>query len=722
MAFLRYFSFAAIFVLGLLLTPTALAASNPEQLRTLKAKLAEETPKGSCLSSLPIARSIYALDAKDLAALQTIAECTQSEQSIGRYASETKQIFEQSKILSIVPKLLDMAQVKDLVPILREVEVKKDKDISDYLMINEIYERLGDPEKQISTLQEAIKAAPGDPRPLLMLASKQFESGHRDEAEGLFKTYIEKAADHPGRIYLMAYVLALVYPTALSISIVALIWMLGLVLAYRKIRAFSDWQEFNIGMPLIILFIPPLLAFRFWQTGKALPVGALLLVVAVQVFLLFKPLLSLVYTPVFKFTGKLFYFVVNGTLLAKKLQQMSAGTRVLISFTTLVVLGTIAPTIDIPDLKYGIITFCSLVLYATIGSLMVSFLHSRQSLSVSLRWIGIAATFPYLISYFVSNWASLGAPLLIGQMPSAKVVDGLVSYLVFWGVSLFSALHLGKIIAQAFTQPLTEMMEKVALIEKGQFDTKVRVFSQDEIGHLGHAINRMGAGLEKREKIEKTFRKYVDHQVADRILDGLETEMRIDGQSVDAVVMFADIRGFTSLSEKTSPQEVVKMLNHFFERMVKIVQDHGGVIDKFIGDNLMAVWGVPNSIENKEQKAVDAALEMLRQVDSINEELRAQGLPEIGVGIGLNTGLVVAGSIGSSDRMEYTVVGDTVNTAQRAEATAKRQQLVVTDKMYDKLKDQLVATPLEPIKVKGKEQLQQWWHVTDTNMSHKQAS
>lgn len=694
----------------------------PLTLEELKLKLQTESDKGTCLSTLPLARQIYQQDATELKALQTIAECSQGEQNINRYASQTKEVFEQSRILSIVPKLLEMAQVKDLVPILREVEVKKDKSISDYLMINEIYERLGDPEKQIAALQEAIKIAPNDPRPLLMLASKQFDSGQRDQAEGLFKSYISQSTQQPGKIYLIAYVLSLAYPLATSLGLVGLIWLLSLTLAYRKTAAFSDWQEFRLGVPLFIFLVPPILAFRFWLTGKALPVGALLLILAVQIFFLFDPILSKIYKPVFKLIGKIIYFVGNGTLLAKKLSSLTTGSRVLISFTTLVLLGAITPTIDNPDLKYSLIVFSSLILYATIGSLMVSFLHSRKTLVVSLRWIGIAATFPFLISYIVSNWSSLGAPLMIGELPSAKAIDSLISYLVFWGVSFFLALHLGKIIAQAFIQPLAEIIEKVSLIEKGQFDAKVKIFSKDEIGELGHAINRMGSGLGKREKIEKTFRKYVDAQIAQRILDGVETELRIEGQNVDAVVLFADIRGFTTLSEKSEPQDIVKLLNQFFERMVKVIQKHDGVIDKFIGDNLMVVWGVPRPIQDAETKAVKAAIEMIEEVKKWNEELKSQGYAEIGVGIGINTGKVVAGSIGSTDRMEYTVIGDTVNTAQRAESIAKRQQIVVTDHIYEKLESKLIASAMEPVKVKGKEELQHWWSVTGLKTQEKQTA
>jgi class 3 adenylate cyclase len=693
-------------------SPLFVWAISATDLEALKVRLKAESEKKSCISSLPLANAVYAEDPNDLYALQTIVKCTRSEQSINQYALHTKEMFERSKILSIVPKLLDVAQVKDLVPILREVEVKKEKSISDYLMINEIYERLGDPEKQIDTLKEAIRASPDDPRLLFLLATKQFANQRLGETKGLFKTYLAQAANRPGQIYLMAYVLALAYPLALSLSLVGLIWALALILGYRKIQVLNDWHDLKLRLPLLVLVVPPLLAFRFWQTGKALPVGALLLFLCIQIFFLLDPLLSKVYRPILRFIGKFFYFVFNGTVLAKKMAELSSGTRFLISFVTLLFLGTIAPTIDIPDLKYSLIILCSMVLYTTIGSLMISFLRSRKSLVVSLRWIGIVATFPFLISYVVSNWSSLGPPLLYGEMPSPVAVDSLVSYLVFWGVSFFLALHLGKIIAQAFIQPMAEIIEKVSLIEKGQFDAKVKVFSKDEIGDLGHAINRMGSGLEKREKIEKTFRKYVDHQIAERILDGVENELRIEGQNVDAVVLFADIRGFTSLSEKTSPEEVVKMLNQFFERMVKIIQQNGGVIDKFIGDNVMAVWSVPYPIEDAEKKAITAAIGMLKEMEKWNQELTRQGRAEIGVGIGLNTGKMIAGSIGSADRMEYTVIGDTVNTAQRAESIAKKQQLVVTDAMYEKIKDLVEATPLEPTKVKGKENLQSWWSVT----------
>lgn len=696
----------------LLLQLVALSATAVDQnldLIKLKERLAEA--RGSCLTTLPLARSIYQQDPADIPALQTIVSCSSPDANVAQYATHTKEIFENSRILSIVPKLLEVAQVKDLVPILKEVELKEGKELGDYLMINEIYDRMGEPEKKIDNLRAAIREAPNNPLPLMLLANEQFRMGRAEENENLLKTYLNRAEPLPGQMYFLAYVLAMAYPITVSAVIVGLIWSLGALMAYRNVVMLKGWHDFNVGLSTLVLLLPPFLGFRFWQTGKALPLGALLFFALVQIFFLARPLLRKVYRPILKALSTAIYFVLNGTKLAQILNQFSAGTRILISLVTIVVISTIAPTIEIPDIRYGVIFFCSMVLYGTIGSLMIGFLRSRESLVTSLRWIGIAATLPFLISYLVANWNSLGTPFLYGQLPTPSAIDSLMSYFMFWGVSFFLALHLGKIIAEAVIEPLAEIVRKVQMIEKGNFQEKVRILSRDEIRRLGNAINSMGDGLQRREKIEKTFRKYVDHQVAKRILDGLESEVRIEGTRVDAVVLFADVRGFTSLAEKASPEEIVQMLNQLFERMVGIIQRNQGVIDKFIGDNMMVVWGVPTPIADAELKAVTAACEMLEEIRNWNRELVAGGRSEIGVGIGLNCGPMIAGSIGSSERMEYTVIGDTVNTAQRAESIAKRQQLVITDVMYERLRGCVNVTPLEPMKIKGKEGLVTWYAV-----------
>lgn len=664
------------------------------------------------------------------------------------YAAETRKIFEKSQILSIVPKLLEMAQIKDLVPILKEVEIKKDKDIYDYLMLNEIYDQLNEPEKQVRNLEEAVNSSPDDPRPLLLLAKKQMEMGRESEAQNHFYSYLKNTKPHPGKIYLAAYVWAVMYPNFVSIGLVCLILIFAGLIISRDNRQFGHLQDISIdagikvtenikipeaikvpetlkipfqqlkrrklwnhfvNMPLFFVLIPGLLAFRFSQTKQALPFGALLLFTLMAFFFLIKPQLEKIYKPLGKICSQTLSFVFNGILFSRKLEHLSVGWKFLIAFTTLTLFTTILPTIQNTDMKYGSMAMTALIFYSTLGSVLVSFLHTRKSLVQSLRWIAIAATMPFIVSYIISNWSSLGAPLMYARLPSVQAVDGLFNYLVFWGVSLLLALHLGKIIADALIQPLNEIILKVAKIEQGDFLAKVRVLSKDEIGHLGQAINRMGEGLEKREKLEKTFNKYVDKEIVNKILDNESNY--VQGQQLESVILFADIRGFTSLSEKISPQIVVSLLNQFFDKMVPVVKKHEGVVDKFIGDNLMAVWGVPYPTSQAEEKSLMAAMEMLTEINKVNAEIHSVYGVNIGIGIGLNTGNVIAGSIGCSEHMEYTVIGDVVNSAQRAESHAKAQQILITEAFYNKVKHIVDAQQLDPIHVKGKEKDQIYWSV-----------
>ncbi len=676
--------------------------------------------KRSCVSTLPEARAIFAKDRNNLAALQTIADCT--SESSNQYASDAKEIFEKSQILSVVPHLLEIAQIKELIPILKEVEVKKDKSINDYLMLNEIYEKLGDPEKQFQTLKAAITASPNDPRPLLLLAAKKLNLGLKEEAFDLFTSYVKNSPPHPGQIYLTAYVLALINPFLTAILLLSFIWFFAYRILVVQQQGARETLDMRLGLGTMLFVIPLLLAFRFWQTSAAIPFGALVIILLVEVLTLGKKYWTVLINPIKKFLYQFFHFMVHGVLLAKKLDQLSSGLRVVIALLAMCVLGTIAPTIKIPDLRYGVTAFFAFLFYATLGSLLVSFIRSRQSLTSSLRWIAIAATLPFLISYLISNWSALGEPLLFARWPSESSVNSFFNYLLFWGVSLILSLHLGRIVGEALLQPIREIMSKVARIEKGDWKAQVQIYSQDEIGKLGHAINRMRLGLERREVIEKSFHKYIDKNIAERILAGGASEFRIEGTATQAVVLFADIRGYTRLSESKEAHEVVHLLNAYFEKMVRIVKNHGGVVDKFIGDNLMAVWGVPHPTENAELKAVTAATEMIQEIELWSRELVQQGFPSLGIGVGINSGKVIAGSLGCTEHLEYTVIGDAVNTAQRAEAQAQKQEILITESVYEIVKTHIEARSLEPVRVKGKEQLQKYWAVEKLSETPSQIS
>src|SRR5207302_7336723 len=138
--------------------------------------------------------------------------------------------------------------------------------------------------------------------------------------------------------------------------------------------------------------------------------------------------------------------------------------------------------------------------------------------------------------------------------------------------------------------------------------------------------NRMAEGLERREIVEKAFRRYHDKSVAERILSAGEGEL--PSQRLHAVVLFSDIRGFTRMSEKLSPEQVVGILNEYFERMVAVIDAHGGHIDKFIGDAIMAYWGVPDPVDEAERKAISAALGMREAMDELNEKFTRDGNPK----------------------------------------------------------------------------------------------
>jgi class 3 adenylate cyclase len=175
------------------------------------------------------------------------------------------------------------------------------------------------------------------------------------------------------------------------------------------------------------------------------------------------------------------------------------------------------------------------------------------------------------------------------------------------------------------------------------------------------------AGLRQwreRQYLTQTFSGYVSPQVLKGILSGALSAGK-EGQRVQACVLFSDIRGFTTLSENLPAERIVELLNSYFERMTNIVHQHGGLVDKFLGDGMMALFGTPVTLETPEKNALDAARAMLLAVDELNIELREKGLSDIRIGIGLHTGELLIGHIGSKDRHEYTAIGDVVNVAAR---------------------------------------------------------
>ena len=219
------------------------------------------------------------------------------------------------------------------------------------------------------------------------------------------------------------------------------------------------------------------------------------------------------------------------------------------------------------------------------------------------------------------------------------------------------------------------------------------VVTSDELGELAHDFNLMARGLEEREELREAFGTYMDKEVAAIILSG---QFPQEGVEVDVSIMFCDVRGFTSYAESAQATEVVATLNRLFETMVPIVDKHGGHIDKFIGDGLLAVFGAPEAYPDHADRAVSAACEIAVAVNS--------GDAGMSVGVGVNSGRVVAGSIGGGGRLNFSVIGDAVNVAARVEGATREtgDDVLITTATRDLMLGRPQLVSRGTISLKGK--------------------
>jgi adenylate cyclase len=225
----------------------------------------------------------------------------------------------------------------------------------------------------------------------------------------------------------------------------------------------------------------------------------------------------------------------------------------------------------------------------------------------------------------------------------------------------------------------------------------------DELEDLATGFNEMVDGLAERDKLKTTFGKYMTDAVVDHLMAG---KVQLGGEALTATILFSDIRSFTTLSEKMDAKQLVALLNEYFTEMVDVVMREDGVVDKYIGDAIMAVFGAPVPKPESAVSAVRAAVGMREALADLNKKLVARGAKRIETGIGIHTGEVVAGNIGSERRMEYTVIGDSVNLASRLESATKELgvAVLISQDTYDLVKDHFDVRQVKEITVKGREQ------------------
>ncbi len=208
--------------------------------------------------------------------------------------------------------------------------------------------------------------------------------------------------------------------------------------------------------------------------------------------------------------------------------------------------------------------------------------------------------------------------------------------------------------------------------------------------------------VRKKKKVLNAFRKYVAPQIVEEIAKKGDFEIKLGGENRDIAVLFVDIRGFTTMSEALEPEQVVEILNEYLNLTTKSIFDNSGTLDKFVGDATMAVFNSPFDLDDYEYKAVCAAMDIVRGGEAIEEKFIKRFGRSVGFGVGVNVGPAVVGNVGCEFRMDFTAIGDTVNTAARLEANAKKGQVLISDVLYERLKDRLEVKEVGEIPLKGK--------------------
>jgi adenylate cyclase len=262
--------------------------------------------------------------------------------------------------------------------------------------------------------------------------------------------------------------------------------------------------------------------------------------------------------------------------------------------------------------------------------------------------------------------------IALGQLYQvrASTITGIQIFILI-AVSVLTVVMTGVTISNQITRPLLQVVAASEAVSKGNLDVKVNVKSKDEIAVLAHSFNFMVQGLQEGSIYRDLLGRTVSPEVRETLRNTFASgNVNLEGQEAIASVLFSDIRDFTTLSEQADPAAVFKWLNEYFAELVPIITENGGVVNKFDGDAILAFFGIlPRLISPQESahSACRTAIAMLSAIERINRVRASRGDPQFMTGIGINTGLLIAGGLGSTDRMHYTIIGDTVNTTQRIE-------------------------------------------------------
>ena len=293
--------------------------------------------------------------------------------------------------------------------------------------------------------------------------------------------------------------------------------------------------------------------------------------------------------------------------------------------------------------------------------------------------------------------AVLGADLPLGAFPLASSIVARTLAL-----SLLPALLLAALASVLFSRRLTRPVQKITAglrrVQQGDLDTELNVTSRDEFGDIAEAFNEMTGDLAEKAHLRDMFAQSVSAEVAEQLLSG---EIDTSGELKEVTVLFSDIRGFTPITEGMAARNVIEMLNEYFSALIPCVDAHGGIVDKLAGDELFAVFGAPLDLEDDALAAVRSALAMKSALEPFNAARLRRSEKALSFGIGISTGAVVAGRLGTEHRRNYTVLGNTVNVGARLCGSANPGQILISGTTYLRVKDRVEVNPLPPLHVAG---------------------
>lgn len=275
------------------------------------------------------------------------------------------------------------------------------------------------------------------------------------------------------------------------------------------------------------------------------------------------------------------------------------------------------------------------------------------------------------------------------------------------------------VMGERLSRPIHKLMDASKAIGNGNYDTRIKERRNDEIGYLTQAFNTMADGLLQKSQVENAFSRFVSSNVAKQIMENLD-HIQLGGKHVEGSVLFADIVGFTSMSEQLPAEDVAELLNEYFSYISMASELYNGTIDKYMGDCVMVVFGVPNEDVQHKFNALACAVMIQKLVARLNAARVRDGKVAVHFRIGVNSGTMLAGNLGSNERMQYTVVGETVNLASRLHTFASQDQIIITEHLYNDrdVNWRILARRHQSIKLRGISEPVSTYIVNDVNRSY----